>query len=148
VLGNKPEKRENKSNVTTGPTVWRRDEPGDGFVDGGGVLGTFVERREPPDLDNSNLTPPPQALACGLNSPVPMAIFLPIGGYEKDVLVDYDLAIMDFVPSNRLRKPIFDADVAGVLERLGHWNDGLENDGEAARPLRRKNVSPCGTCRL
>ena len=77
-----------------------------------------------------------------------MAVLLPIGGHEKDVLVDYDLAIVDFVPSNRLRKPIFDADVAGVLKRLGYWNDGLENNGEAARPLQGKDVSPCDTCRL
>jgi hypothetical protein len=64
-----------------------------------------------------------------------LTVFLPIGSDEKDVLIDYDLAIVDFVPSDRLRKLILDANVPWVFERLGEWDDGFEVNGEAAMPL-------------
>jgi len=33
------------------PDLQWKDEPGNRLVDAGGVLGTWVERREPPDMD-------------------------------------------------------------------------------------------------
>jgi len=35
------------------PDLQWKDEPGNRLVDAGGVLGTWVERREPPDMDSA-----------------------------------------------------------------------------------------------
>ena len=126
----------------------QKDEPGNGLVDTRGVLRTFVERPEPPDLDNRNLAPPHETLSCGLNSPVLVLAFLPVGGDEEDIPVDYNLAIMKITPNRWLGKPILDPDVAGILKGLGNWNNGLEHYRATARPLRGEDVPSCGACRL
>ena len=77
-----------------------------------------------------------------------MIAFLPVGGDEEDVLVDYDLAIVNLVPNRRLGKPILNTDVAGVLKGFGHRNDGLEHYGAAARPLQGENIPSSGSSRL
>lgn len=77
-----------------------------------------------------------------------MVVLLPICSDEEAILVDYDPAIVNFVPIDWLRKPIFYADVAGPLDGLVHRDDGLENYGEAAGSLRRENISLRGTDHL
>jgi len=74
--------------------------------------------------------------------------FLPVGGDLEDVLVDYDLAIVNLDPGRWLGKPILDTDVAGVLNGLGRRNNGLEHYGAAARPLRGEDVPLCGASHL
>ena len=77
-----------------------------------------------------------------------MVVFFPIGGDEEDLLVYYDLTIVDFVPSNWLRKPILDTDVPGVLEGLGSWDYSLENYRDAAGPLWIEEISCRGAVPL
>lgn len=77
-----------------------------------------------------------------------MVALLPVGGNEEDILVDYYLAVVNFVPDRRLGKSILDTDVAGVFEGLGKWDDGLEHYRAASRPLQREDVPSCGASRL
>lgn len=103
----------------------------------------FVERLQLPNLHNRYFAFPSQTLACVLNGHIVLTTFLPIGGDEEDFLINYDLAIVNFVPGDRLRKLILDANVPGVLEGLAKWDYSLKTDGEAARPLHAEDVSLC-----
>jgi hypothetical protein len=76
-----------------------------------------------------------------LNGHIFVAIFLPIGSDEEDLLINYDLAIVNFVPRRLAEKTDPRYNVPGVLEGLGKWDYGLETDGEAAGPLRTEDVS-------
>ena len=101
--------------------------PSNCLVDKRGILRTFVERRKLPNLDDRYFAFPSQALAYALNGHISVAIFLPIGSDEEDVPINYDLAIVNLVPGDRLGKLILDTDVPGVLEGLGSWDYSFEN---------------------
>jgi hypothetical protein len=132
--------RKKESDTTIGPVTVERRAPGNRLVDERRVFGTFVEGYNCPDLDNRYFTFPPQPLAYACNGHIPVVIFFPISGDKEDLLVDYDLAIIDFVTSNRVGKQILDANVTRILECFGNWDHCVENGGKAARPLRTEEV--------
>lgn len=142
-LGYESGKKEISQPQGTSPR--KKDEPSDSLVDRRRILRAFVERPEPSNLYNRNLTSPPQTFTCRFNRSISVIVFLPVGGDEKDVIVDYDLTVVYLSSSCWLRELVFDADIAGVLESLSDWNNSLEDFGEATMPLGGENVTLDGT---